>query len=70
MKKWQLFLTTVMLGLIVCQVQAIELDPTFWQVGTGNWSTEANWYYGEPTGSHAAYINNGGTAQITQAGEA
>ncbi|UCE60006.1 MAG: hypothetical protein JSU63_21505, partial [Phycisphaerales bacterium] len=43
---------------------------TFWQGGTGNWSTGSNWDNGEPTSADWAYINNGGTAQITNAGEA
>ena len=38
---------------------------TYWQGTTGNWSTGSNWTSGEPTSSDYAYINNGGTAQIT-----
>ena len=37
-----------------------------WQnPGTGNWSIDANWDPGEPGSGDDAYINNGGTAQIT-----
>jgi T5SS/PEP-CTERM-associated repeat protein len=42
---------------------------TYWQVDTGNWSTGSNWTGGEPYSSTEAYINNGGTALITQSGE-
>ena len=68
MKNWQIVLTTVLIGLIGVPAQATD---TYWQVGTGNWSTGPNWDNGEPTANWGdnAYINNGGTAQITQAGE-
>ena len=48
---------------------------TYWQGTTGDWSDPDNWSNGEPTGHnvysylHNSYINNGGTVQITQAGE-
>ncbi|MCK4343395.1 MAG: hypothetical protein KAY37_16910 [Phycisphaerae bacterium] len=42
---------------------------TYWQAGIGNWSTAANWDNGEPIAGDYAYINNGGTAQITAHGE-
>ncbi|MCX5653804.1 MAG: PEP-CTERM sorting domain-containing protein [Planctomycetota bacterium] len=38
---------------------------THWNAGTGNWSNGSNWSDGEPTSVDGAYINNGGTAQIT-----
>jgi len=40
---------------------------TYWQAGTGNWSTAANWDNGEPGLNDTAYISNGGTALITSA---
>ena len=43
---------------------------TYWQVSTGDWSTGSNWNGGEPDSSTFAYVNNGGTAKITQNGEA
>ncbi len=45
-------------------------DPnTYWQGGSGNWSTGAKWNNGEPSTGDYAYINNGGTAKVTHAGE-
>jgi autotransporter-associated beta strand protein len=42
----------------------------YWNVASGDWSTAANWQTGiEPTSSDTAYIQNGGTATITQTGE-
>ncbi len=66
MKKWQIVLTTLLIGLIAAQAQAVD---TYWQVGTGNWGTGSNWNNGEPTDIDYAYINNGGTAQITSSDE-
>ena len=66
MKKWQIVLTTVLIGLIVARAGAVD---TYWQGGTGNWGTGTNWNGGEPTASDYAYINNAGTAYITQVGE-
>jgi fibronectin-binding autotransporter adhesin len=40
---------------------------TYWQAGTGNWSTAGNWNNGEPGSNDTAYISNGGTAVITGA---
>jgi autotransporter-associated beta strand protein len=42
----------------------------YWQVSSGDWSTPANWGGLEPTSGDWAYINNSGTAIITQTGEA
>ena len=41
----------------------------YWTVANGDWSTASNWGGTEPTSSDYAYINNGGTAVITQIGE-
>jgi len=44
---------------------------TAWQVGTSTWFYGPNWNNGEPDPSPNAFINNGGTAQITlDAGQA
>ena len=67
MKKFSIILAIMLVGMIAVQAQAVD---TYWQGGTGNWSTAANWDNGEPTEFKNADINNGGTAQITQAGEA
>jgi hypothetical protein len=42
---------------------------TSWTAGTGNWSIGANWDNGEPEENDTAYIHNGGTIEITNAGE-
>jgi autotransporter-associated beta strand protein len=42
----------------------------YWNVGAGNWSTASNWSGTKPTLDDYAYIQNGGTATITQNGEA
>lgn len=46
------------------------IGDTYWQGGIGDWGFAGNWTHGEPTQADTAYIDNGGTAQITQAGEA
>ena len=66
-KNWLIVLTTLLIGLIAAHAQAVD---TYWQGGIGNWSIGSNWDNGEPTASDDVYINNGGTAHITQAGEA
>ncbi|MFH1417701.1 MAG: hypothetical protein ABII12_05370 [Planctomycetota bacterium] len=57
----------------IVDMGAYEFQPqggdTCWQVGTGDWSNADNWTAGEPSAAVTAYINNYGTAQITQAGE-
>ena len=37
--------------------------------GTGDWGNDLNWDLAEPTASDNAYVNNGGTAEISKAGE-
>ena len=41
----------------------------YWRVGTGDWSTASNWNSAVPSSSDDAYIQNGGAANITQAGQ-
>ena len=42
------------------------LGQSTWVAGTGNWFTPGNWTFGAvPSASRAAYIDNGGTAQIS-----
>jgi hypothetical protein len=36
---------------------------------SGDWSVAANWSNGVPTPADTAFINNGGTASITETGE-
>ena len=38
---------------------------TYWTGGTGSWHDPLNWDNGVPTLSNDAYIDNGGTAQIS-----
>ena len=38
---------------------------TTWRDGTGSWFVDANWYNNQPDSTTDAFINNGGTAQIT-----
>ncbi|NOX97057.1 MAG: hypothetical protein GXO98_03145 [Nitrospirae bacterium] len=56
-------MVTILGGMFLLSLPAQAI--TYWQVGTGDWSTGANWDNGEPTSDDYAYINNGGTAQIT-----
>jgi hypothetical protein len=49
---------------------ALAFQFTYWRVASGNWSEPNNWTDDEPMYTNStAYINNGGTAQITQDGE-
>ena len=51
-------------------VNAQQATFSTWTGGTGDWGTGANWDDGEPDSWTHASINNGGTAQISQNGEA
>jgi len=57
--------------VVVVAVTTVSLAVnTYWTAGVGDWSNGSNWNNGEPSASSLyAFINNGGTAQITQAGE-
>jgi fibronectin-binding autotransporter adhesin len=55
-------------ALVFCS-SATEAVNLTWNVSSGNWSTPGNWGGSEPTSSDWAYIQNGGTANITQTGE-
>ena len=47
-----------------------QAQETFWQVSNGDWSYAGDWKLGVlPTVDIQAYIENGGTATITQSGE-
>ena len=41
---------------------------TYWNVQSGDWSVYSNWTGGLPSGSAIAFIDNGGTATVTQSG--
>ncbi len=75
MKNRRIVITLV--GIVLFAGYAAVAPPvmagdTYWQhdpAGPGDWSTSSNWTVGEPTAPDVAYINNGGTAQITETGE-
>lgn len=53
-------------GLLVVLVAALaRADTVTWNTTTANWSAPNSWTPSEPTLADNAYINNGGTAQIT-----
>ena len=56
-------------GVKILMILTLLVGPagaqTAWQVGTGNWSTGSNWNSGEPNAGVGAWVNNGGTAEIT-----
>ncbi len=60
------FLIAAVLVLPSSLAQAAD---RYWNASSGNWSTPAYWGGTEPTSADTAYINNGGTATITQSGE-
>ncbi|MGB2998929.1 MAG: hypothetical protein WBC59_09885, partial [Phycisphaerae bacterium] len=56
----------VAMGLAARNAEAV--DHTYWILDpptVGDWSTDANWNSDEPGSGDNAYIDNGGTAQIT-----
>ncbi len=66
--KWQLsgFLVGAILFLNAASAFATN---RYWNVSSGGWSTAANWGGTEPVLADWAYIQNGGTAIVTQPGE-
>ena len=58
------FLAGVVLA-VAAAPSAQAYTHTDWQTGTSNWSISGNWTNGVPDGSHDAWVNNSGTAQIT-----
>ncbi|MBN1435936.1 MAG: PEP-CTERM sorting domain-containing protein [Sedimentisphaerales bacterium] len=67
MKRLELVLVVVAGLLLIATAEATEY--TYWQVGSGNWSTESNWDNGEPLAYYSAHVNNGGTVTIDHTGE-
>jgi lipopolysaccharide export system protein LptA len=56
-------------ALMLIASPALAMD-TFWDVaGPSDWSTGGNWNNGEPSAADNAFVNNGGTATISAAGE-
>lgn len=65
-------MTTILLSVLVAAAVPVGVAnalSTVWTAGDSAWETGANWDNGEPGSGDWAYINNGGTAQITQSGE-
>ena len=56
--------------LLLTAPPAADAQETHWVGGTGNWSNGGNWNSGEPGSGQHAYINNDGTAEITESSEA
>lgn len=61
-----LSIATIIFFLMTIFVNVYASD---WKVETGNWSYYDNWLGGEPDEDEPAYINNGGTATISELGE-
>ena len=58
-----------MLDVHLSRIPTIPEPATDWYVAAGNWSDGNSWNGGVPDAGKNAYIDNGGTAQITQSGE-
>jgi fibronectin-binding autotransporter adhesin len=54
---------------ILLRTPSVQAANRYWSVTSGNWSTAANWGGTEPIATDIAYIDNGGTATISSAGE-
>jgi autotransporter-associated beta strand protein len=52
--------------LLLPYSSSIEAADLIWNVPSGDWSTPDNWGGTEPTSNDVAYIQNGGTASVTQ----
>ncbi|MCK4660471.1 MAG: PEP-CTERM sorting domain-containing protein [Phycisphaerae bacterium] len=71
MRTTRLATAVALMTCLVVLAPALAVDH-YWKVSSGNWSTSSNWTNGEPswaTWDQYAYVNNGGTAQITNSGE-
>jgi autotransporter-associated beta strand protein len=68
--RWS-FVHIVFLSAIILVLSSpfIEAASYYWNVSNGDWSTAVNWGSTEPTSSDNAYIQNGGTVNITKTGE-
>src|SRR5882672_6678913 len=62
-------------GALVATIGLVFAPPalaagTTWNDGAADWATSANWSLGvAPTAADDAFIDNGGTAQVTTAGD-
>ena len=60
------FLAFAILFLSSSFTSAVDI---YWNATSGDWSTASNWGGAKPTSEEYAYIQNGGTASITQTDE-
>jgi len=58
-----------MLDVHLYRISTIPDPATDWYVAAGNWSDGNSWNGGVPDSGKNAYVDNGGTATINQAGE-
>jgi hypothetical protein len=56
-------------AIVILSSSSTEAASCYWNISSGNWSTAAYWGGTEPRIYDYAYIQNGGTATITQTGE-
>jgi len=59
----------IVVGILLCAASTAMGQDHIWIGTTGNWGTGSNWSSGEPFEWRDAFIDNGGTAQITSTGE-
>lgn len=60
----------ILIADVLFVVTSVQGAPNLWQTTTGNWGNDINWdTASEPSCGTEAYINNGGTAEITEDGE-
>ncbi len=59
----------LVLVILVCMVSPLHATITHWLAETGDWSDHDNWSLAEPSPRGTAYVDNGGTVQITQPDE-
>jgi autotransporter-associated beta strand protein len=66
-----IFVRIVFLSAVILVLSSpfVEAASYYWSVSNGDWSTAIYWGGTEPASSDNAYIQNGGTANITQTGE-
>ena len=54
----------VAVAMTLAVVKTVRAEDTYWVGTTGDWFDPANWQYKVPEAGDAAYIDNGGTAEI------
>jgi hypothetical protein len=51
--------------ILLCLSSIARAEDTYWIGTTGDWSSPSNWMFKVPESGDVAYVNNGGTANIT-----